>query len=242
MTVRQSRFEGFSCDWTETGSLAEEPELHRLLADRAEEVQLPCRRLLARARETPRHAHLLLSGVASLVTVLQDGRGIQSGLIGPGSLVEAYHLMGADQVFTEAVMQVNGMALRVPFADLRTVVAKSDRLQRLLLSQVSNYGLVANQLVACNYYHALEQRLASLLLLLHEHAQSSHFYLTQEFLANMLGVRRTTLTLVASKLQQMGMIRYSRGRVEICAKENLEQLACECFGVIRTINRHCRPR
>ena len=214
--------------------------LRDLLTARAERVVLPGPKVLARARETPRYAHFLMSGAGSLVAVLQDGRGIQTGLLGPGNLAEAYHLLGAAQVFTETMMEVSGTALRVPFGELQQMFNDSEDLRRFVFGQIHAHGLVAHQLVACSYYHELEARLAGSLLLVQEHARASSFHLTQEFLATMLGVRRTTLTLAAGHLQRLGLIRYSRGQIEICGPQQLAQMACECYEVIRTINSYCR--
>jgi CRP-like cAMP-binding protein len=96
-------------------------------------------------------------------------------------------------------------------------------------------GFILGQLAACNRLHETEQRLARWLLMLRDRVDSKTFYLTQEFLATMLGARRTTVTLAASALQRKGLIKYSRGRIQIVDQEGLERAACECYRTVRNL-------
>lgn len=214
--------------------------VYELFALRGERVTLASSKLLTHAREKPQYAHFLLSGAASLTTTLRDGRCIQASLLGPGCLDEAYQILGPAPVFIEATMELAGAALQVPYTELQSACRESRALQRFIAKQIQTNGLVASQLVACSTYHELQARFASLLLLLSEHAGGHSFHVTQEALAAMLGVRRTTLTLTASGLQRRNLIHYNRGHIEISDREQLSKVACECCDVIRTINSHLR--
>ena len=105
----------------------------------------------------------------------------------------------------------------------------------LILGQVQAAGLVMMQLSACNRLHEVEERLARWLLMIQDRLGSDHFYLTQEFLAEMIGARRTTVTLAAGSLQRSGLIGYKRGNIHILDRERMEAAACECYPIVRRL-------
>lgn len=210
------------------------PLRDELLA-RMERVSLPVARSLYRAKENPKYAHFLTSGMASIVTAMRDGHVLEVGLIGAEGLVEAFHLLGPTGVSTEGLMQIEGTALRIPFSDLKNAFLSSAPLRSLVLQQVQRQSSIVSQLAACNYFHQVEERLARWLLMIQDLLHKDSFFLTQEFLAEMIGVRRPTVTSAAVKLQRLGFIEYGRGHIHILNRKGLQSIACECYAVVHEI-------
>lgn len=205
------------------------------LLTRLERIALPSTTLLYLPRETPRYAHFLISGVASQIALMEDGRALELGIVGSEGLVETTHLLGPAGVMSEGLMQVGGTALRMPFGQLRHEFLSVEPLRRLLLEQVKEQTVIGNQLAACNYFHSVRERLTRWLLMIQDRVHSAAFHVTQAFLAETLGVQRPTVTLVAGELQRSGLIMYSRGEVRICNRAGLEKAACECYRIIAAL-------
>ena len=205
------------------------------LISRAELVHLPSLRLLYRAREIPSHVHFLTSGVASILTTLADGRTLEVGLVGCEGVPESFHLVGLPVVTTEAIMQVEGMAMRVAFSVVKRLVGETGVLHALLFDRICRQGLIAQQLAACAQFHELVPRLARWLLMLEDRVGEPVFAITQEALATMIGVRRPTLNVAAGKLERMGLVQHDRGLVRIANRQGLEQIACECYKVVQEL-------
>jgi len=203
------------------------------LLERMEEVELPVATTLCRPREVPRYAHFMTSGITSVVTFMSNGKGVEVGLIGREGLVEAFHLLGSAASSSTAFLQSRGTALRMPFADLKAEFQTNEPLRTLILRFVQSQGLTANQLAACNRLHEIENRLARWLLMVSDRMEGNRFYVTQEFLAEMIGAQRSTVTLAAGSLQRNGFIEYRRGHVHIINREGLERAACECYPIMR---------
>lgn len=199
---------------------------------RLEKVVLTRPTILYLAQETPRYAHFLTSGIASQITLLEDGRALELGVVGTEGLVETTHLLGPAGVTSEGLMQIDGTALRIPFAQLKKEFLRYEPLRQLILEQVQMQTLVANQLAACNYFHSVRERLARWLLMIQDRVHADDFHLTQAFLADMIGVQRPTVTLVAGELQRNGLITYSRGEIRIRDRAGLERACCECYRIL----------
>jgi CRP-like cAMP-binding protein len=150
-------------------------------------------------------------------------------------LVGGIFLLGPGKVSTSAFMQLEGKGLRIPFSHLRHVYRTSEEVRDRLLEFVQEQTLTVNQIAGCNRLHEAEERLARWLLMAQDRTQSDILNFTQEFLAMMLGARRTTVTLIAGSLQRAGLIEYSRGRVKILNRENLESAACDCYRVTKCL-------
>ena len=166
---------------------------------------------------------------------MSDGIGAEVGVIGREGLVEAINLLGPAPAPTTAFIQSEGTALRMPFADLRQLFLSQAPLARRILECVQSQGFILSQLAACHGLHEIEERLARWLLMVRDRLESDHFELTQEFLAEMLGARRTSVTLAAGTLQRSGLIRYSRGRIQVIDRPGLESAACECYPIVRDL-------
>lgn len=183
------------------------------LLARLEPVELPVGAVLTNPGRIPQFAHFMTSGIASVVTFMSDGIGAEVGVIGREGLVEAISLLGPASAPTTAFIQSEGTALRMPFADLQQLFLAPGPLSQRILECVQSQGFILSQLAACHGLHEIEERLARWLLMVRDRLESDRFELTQEFLAEMLGARRTSVTLAAGKLQRGGLIRYSRGRI-----------------------------
>lgn len=199
-------------------------------------IPLPVGTVIYEAHEIPRFAHFLTSGIASVVTTMQDGGSVETGMWARESLAECMHLGGSDRLPSRCFMQMSGSALRMPFADLARDVENLEPLRVAIRRSVQTQALILGQLVACNRLHEVEERLARWLLMLQDRTQGDELLITQEFLAEMLGSRRTTVTLAAGALQRIGLIEYQRGRLRILDRERLESAACECYPVIRRLS------
>jgi CRP-like cAMP-binding protein len=207
-----------------------------LLLSRSKSVSLPLRTLLYRQDEPAPHAYFLLSGVASIVATTDDGESVEVIMIGREGLVGSPEIIGPGVPHTQCFVQSEATALRISLTDLRKAFRESeeirDRVLEFLQAQVYSLG----QIAACHRLHNAEERLARWLLMVRDRVQSDTLVLTQEFLGQMLGSRRSTVNLVAGTLQRSGLLEYSRGRVRILNGEGLESVACGCYQVIRNIN------
>jgi CRP-like cAMP-binding protein len=180
-----------------------------------------------------RHVYFPINGVCSLVTTMEDGQIIEVSTVGNEGMVGLSVFLGVDTTPLRAFSQVPGKAVRITSDDLRAEVGADDRLHELLRRYTEAMFVFAVQSSACNRLHPIEQRCGRWLLHTHDRVGSDEFLLTQEFLAQMLGVRRASVSGVASRLQGAGVISYSRGRITVLDRPGLEAVACECYGVIK---------
>jgi CRP-like cAMP-binding protein len=198
-------------------------------------IPLPLRTPLSQIGEAPRYVHFMTSGIASLVTTLRDGEDIEIGIVGYDGFPEALHLLGPQTGQTRCFIQVEGTGLRMEFKRFQEEFQRSDILRSLVLRYVQYQSLITAQLAACNRLHEVEERLARWLLMVSDRLGSPEMHLTQEFLADMIGARRSTVTLAAGSLQRSGVIEYRRGKIRIVDRESLEDAACECFAVTKRL-------
>ncbi len=198
-------------------------------------VTLEAREVLYEPDETPKFAHFMTSGIASIVGTMSTGACAEVGIWGKEGLVECFHLLGTARIPTRCFIQISGTALRMPFKELQKEFQENQELRECILQGVQSQGAILSQLAACNRLHEAEERLARWFLMVRDRMESDNFYLTQEFLAVMLGSRRTTVTAAAGTLQRKGLIRYSRGRIHIVDPAGLEDAACECYPTVREI-------
>jgi CRP-like cAMP-binding protein len=179
-----------------------------------------------------------LDGVISLMTLMENGAAIESATIGREGALGLMAAVSPRQSLSRAIVQTPVKAIRISAAQLHEAWEKSPRIRDLFDRHNEALFGHAIQSVACNALHSVEARFCRWLLTCHDRISSDTVALTQEFLADMLGVQRTTVTAVARALQNKGAIRYRRGVVDIVDRAALEQLTCECYGVIhRTYER-----
>ena len=207
-------------------------EYARLLPD-LEHVSLPRGASLYKSGDSIGHVYFPEDALVSLVTHMRDGATVEVGLIGRDGMVGIPVLLGDDIAFEAAVVQIAGGALRMSSAAFKENLKRrrSPLLTRLLLYTRVLMKQVA-QTAACNGRHTAEKRLARWLLMCHDRAESDEMALTQDFISDVLGVRRDVLSSAAAGLQGEGFIRYSRGRVTILKRRGLEEFACECYAAV----------
>ena len=179
-----------------------------------------------------RHVYFPLTGIISLLASLRGHPPLEMGLVGNEGMLGASLVLGVAKAPLQAVVQGTGTFLRL----------SSTRLQRelrecpVLLSQLKRYLYVRmlqlSQLSICTHVHAIEPRLARWLLMMHDRAHADHFHLTHDFLAGMLGVRRSGVTIAAGALQSRDLISYSRGDIRILDRQGLESTSCECYDIL----------
>ena len=172
------------------------------------------------------------SGIISILSVLSDGKSVEVGLIGKEGFVGLPLTVGFRSSPTRAICQAPGTALRIAASALAQVLPQCPRLEKALDRYSLTLGMQASQVAACNGLHEVDARLARWLLMCHDRLSFDSVPLTQEFLSQMLGIRRASVTVAAGILQKAGLIRSARGEVTILNRKGLEKLACECYGTI----------
>lgn len=181
------------------------------------------------------HVYFPTSGMCSLVIRMEDGKVAEAATVGNEGMVGIHAILGLNFSSATATAQVPGRALRAPLRDFLEAMTPDGPLDRLVRRYVAYNLRSANQTIACNLLHQTEERTCRWLLMAHDRAGTDEFSLTHEFLAEMLGVRRQTVTVIAGTLQAAGLIRYRRGIVRILDREGLEAASCECYGVLRDL-------
>jgi CRP-like cAMP-binding protein len=173
------------------------------------------------------------SGVVSLITGIGGGGAIEIAMIGREGLVGSSVVAGNGGATTDLLVQVSGNGYTVPRSRLLHALAQSSRLSRQMSLVDASLFAQAQQSAACNAAHSAQARICRWLLELHDRSDTEVVPLTQSFLARMVGVQRTTVTLVASKLQSAGIIRCRRGKVRVLDPAKLERVACPCYARMR---------
>jgi len=176
------------------------------------------------------------NAVVSLVAKMQDGRLAETGTLGREGFTGSETMLGNDNTATSrCIVQVPGRASRLALADLRAFVEERPSVRNLLMAYTRALFAQVLQSVACNAMHNVEERCARWLLMTHDRAETDSFVLTQEFLAEMLGVRRASVNLVGRAFQRAGLIRYTRGTITILDRAGLESVSCECYAIIQRV-------
>jgi CRP-like cAMP-binding protein len=173
------------------------------------------------------------TGMISLLVVTQEGIGIEAATIGREGAVGLHRGLGRRRSFTRAVISVSGTISHISADVFERAVDQSDTIKDIITHYTEVLWVEAQQIAACNAVHSAEARFARWLLQVQDRIDSRSLPLTQEFLSQMLGVRRTTVSLVARTLHEAGLIRYKRGQIVILDRAGLEEVACECYQIIQ---------
>ncbi len=203
------------------------------LAPHMQKVSFEQGQVLYEPNEAIEHAYFPLNGVASMLVTTQTGASVEVGLVGREGFIGYQPLLGMKSAPNSAITQVPGDSLRINSENLKKEFDRGGRLQAVLHRQIQAQIVQMSQGAACNRLHEVNERLARWLLMMHDRAESDKLPLTHEFLSQMLGANRATVSLTAGIFQQAGLIRYTRGTVTILNREGLEDLACECYGVVK---------
>ncbi|HZW81406.1 MAG TPA: Crp/Fnr family transcriptional regulator [Candidatus Deferrimicrobiaceae bacterium] len=196
-------------------------------------VRLRLHQVLHETGEVIKSGYFLNDGMSSVLTVQPDGESVEVGLIGKEGFVGLPVIFGFKTSALRIITQGDGTAYRIDVGILRRLLPECPALEHQLQRYSMILGIQSTQLAACNRLHDVEERLARWLLMSHERIGGETLPLTQEFLSQMLGTRRSTVSVAASLLQKSGMITYTRGNVTILNKSKLEAAACDCYEIIR---------
>ena len=206
-------------------------ESKRILAH-CEVVSLEFGTVLCERDEPFVYAYFPITGFISLLTTLSGHPPLEMGLIGSEGMLGGTLALGVNAAPLRAMVQGPGSALRINAAVFKRLLPESPVLQRTLHRYVYVMMAQLSQTAACNHFHEIEPRLARWLLMTHDRAHANHFYLTHEFLADMLGVRRSGITVAAGALQAKKLIGYTRGEISILDRHGLEAASCECYDAV----------
>ncbi|WNG34939.1 Crp/Fnr family transcriptional regulator [Archangium violaceum] len=196
-------------------------------------VALEFKQLLFEVDAPIEHVYFPENLVVSILAVMPDGSAVEVATAGREGMVGLPVFLGSESMSAQAFVQVPGHAWRMSAGALREHSQRSEKLRAVLERYTQALFTQVSQGSACNRLHSIEERCARWLLMTQDRVGASKFPLTQQFLSQMLGVRRAGVSEVASTLQSEGLIRYSRGHVTIVDRERLEAAACECYGIIR---------
>ena len=197
-----------------------------------EAVELALGQILIKENQKSESLYFPTRGVVSLISEMQDGSTTEVGLIGREGMVGTLEFLGNGVLNTRAVVQERGRAIKVDAEVLRAECDRNQKLQKLLLRYALKLFNQVSQTAACNNHHTVKQRTARWLLMLDDRSDEE-LHMTQQLLSQMLGVRRTGITEVASDLQRQGIIDYRRGKIRILDRPALETIACECYQVLK---------
>lgn len=171
--------------------------------------------------------------IVSLVITLEDGSTMEMGMVGQEGMAGLPALLGGMTKAHHAFVQIAGEAWKLKTTVLQTEFNRGGAFQRILLRYFQALFTQVAQTGVCNRFHPIEERLARWLLLVADCVRSDEFLLTQEFIAQMIGVRRAGVTVAAGTLNQAGLIYYTRGHIKIIDRPGLEEFSCECYRVVR---------
>ena len=196
-------------------------------------VRLKLHQIIYEAGETIKSGYFVNDGVISVLAVQPDGKSVEIGLIGSEGFAGLPLLVGYSSSPTRLITQGDGTAYRCDAETLRQLVSQFPRLEQQLHRFRQRLAMQTAQIAACNRLHEVGERLARWILMTQDRIVSDNLPLTQEFLAQMLGSRRASVTVAAGILQKAGLISYTRGAVRILDRERLEEAACDCYGIVQ---------
>ncbi|MEM9274617.1 MAG: Crp/Fnr family transcriptional regulator [Cyanobacteria bacterium P01_F01_bin.143] len=207
-------------------------DIYKRLYTHLESVDLPQHKTIYGAGEDYKYAYFPCCAMISTVAIMENGSTTEIGVIGNEGMVGLPIILGTSYTNSTAIVQVGGDGLRIASERLRKELILSTELKTLLMRYVQARIIQLGQTAACNRHHNLEQRFARWLLMVRDSLQKDEFQLTQEFISQMLGVRRTVVTEIAGRFQKENIIYYKRGFIRIISPEKLEKIVCECYGLV----------
>jgi CRP-like cAMP-binding protein len=205
-------------------------------------VAMPLGKVLYESGDTLRHVYFPTNCIVSLLYVMEDGASAEISVVGNEGLVGVALFMGGETTPSRAIVQSAGSAYRLIGQKLKDEFHRNGGLQILLLRYTQALITQMAQTAVCNRHHSVDQQLCRWLLLSLDRLDANQLTMTQELIANMLGVRREGVTEAAGKLQKLGVIRYSRGKITVLDRPQLERLCCECYAVVKRETDRLLPR
>jgi CRP-like cAMP-binding protein len=196
-------------------------------------IDLPLGKVLYESGDTMRSVYFPTDSIVSLLYVMENGASGEISVVGNEGLVGIALFMGGESTPSRAIVQSAGSAWRLPGQRLKDEFNRHGALQNVLLRYTQALITQMAQTAVCNRHHSIDQQLARWLLLSLDRLPDNRLTMTQELIANMLGVRREGVTEAAGKLQKLGVIEYNRGRITVLDRPRLEKLSCECYAVVK---------
>lgn len=209
------------------------PEVQSRLYSKLELVPLELREVLYEARGHANHVYFPIDSIISVQYLFENGSSTAVSIVGNEGLLGLNLLLGADFTPSRSLVQSAGYAYRLPRRRVAEEFKRHGELMMLMLRYTQAMIWQISQTAVCNRKHAISEQLCRWLLLSLDRLSGEHLTMTQEFIANMLGVRREGVTEAALMLQQAGVISYSRGKIKVLNRPKLEKLSCECYGVVK---------
>ena len=209
------------------------PEVQARLFPHLELVDLPLGHVLYESGHTLRHVYFPIDAIVSMLYVMENGASAEIAVVGNEGLVGVSLFMGGESTPSRAVVQSAGMAYRTPGHRIVDEFNRHGEMLTLLLRYTQALITQMAQTAVCNRHHSIDQQLCRWLLLSLDRLSSNKLVMTQELIANMLGVRREGVTDAAGKLQRQGIIEYNRGHITVLDRKQLEALSCECYAVVK---------
>ena len=221
-----------------------DPQHNRLLAALSPEargriwpqlqlVEMPLGKVLYEPGDVLRHVYFPTNCIVSLLYVMEDGGSAEISVVGNEGVIGISLFMGGETTSSRAIVQSAGHAYRLLGQLLKDEFHRNGEMQILLLRYTQALITQMSQTAVCNRHHSVDQQLCRWLLLSLDRLQSNELVMTQELIANMLGVRREGVTDAAGKLQRLGVIQYARGKITVLDRPRLEELSCECYAVVK---------
>jgi CRP-like cAMP-binding protein len=222
----------------------QEPQQNRLLKallaaarerlyPRLEFVPMPLGKVLYESGDMLRHVYFPTDSIVSLLYVMEDGSSAEIAVVGNEGLIGVALFMGGESTPSRAIVQSAGHAYRLAAQQLKDEFHRNGEMQILLLRYTQSLITQMAQTAVCNRHHSVDQQLCRWLLLSLDRLSSNELTMTQELIANMLGVRREGVTDAAGKLQKLGVIQYHRGRITVQDRPKLEEMCSECYAVVK---------
>lgn len=196
-------------------------------------VPLRLRELIYESRRPMRHIYFPTDSIISLQYMMEDGASTGILVVGNEGLLGINLIMTEQSAPSRSVVQSAGHAYRIPVQQVKAEFKRHGQLLELMLSYTQALITQVSQTAVCNRRHSVDQQLCRWLLLSMDRLSHNHLTMTQEFISDMLGVRREGVTVAAGKLQEQGVISYQRGLIRVLDREKLESLSCECYGVVK---------
>lgn len=197
-------------------------------------IEMTLGKVVYESGESTRQVYFPTNSIVSLLYVMENGASAEISVVGNEGIVGIAVFMGGESTTSRAVVQSAGYAYRLAGPRLKDEFNRHADLQVLMLRYTQALITQMAQTAVCNRHHTIDQQLCRWLLLSLDRLRSNELTMTQELIANMLGVRREGVTDAAGKLQRLGVINYRRGRIEVLDRKRLEALSCECYAVVKT--------
>ena len=217
-------------------------EVFERLLPNLELVELPLGKVLYESGDTLRHVYFPIDCIVSLLYVMENGASAEISVVGREGIIGIALFMGGESTPSRAIIQSGGYAYRLLARKFKDEFNRHTEMLMLLLRYTQSLITQMAQTAVCNRHHSIDQQLCRWLLLSLDRLPTNRLTMTQELIANMLGVRREGVTESAGKLQKLGVIEYSRGQITVLDRPQLEHLSCECYAVVKKETDRLMPR